>query len=618
MGTVNDPAHEWTDERLRDLERAMRDEYSQAAEEMRDRLDRVLRAYSSEKAQREKAMDSTEEAMKAHREWLRMQAIQQTRMGSMVDQLADAAVNANARAMDMVRDAVPTIYSENANRAAFDVDRAVGYDTKFTLVDESTVRALIGSGVTDSPILREVRVPKVSRPKDYQWNRQEFTSAVTQGILRGESIPDIVKRTRSIFGMNRAAAFRAARTATTSAECAGRVSSYRRAERLGIDLTQEWMATVDPRTRPSHVALDGERVEVGGSWQSEHGPIRYPGDPQAHPSEVYNCRCTLVAAVDGIDQSAAARFSRLPDGMTYDEWREQARRRMEGEQVGEPSIVRTPDHHVAEGQDILGTWQRRPDEYDFEIEDVMNAQGFDGRPRVLDADEFDRAVREANGGDGLIMQRTYSAPDQATLDAYRESLYRGKWHVDCSTGGAEYGQGMYCAGDWAKSLSKRTVESMKHYASLYDGPSYIETMTLDPSARVIKTSDLVREAAKARSSIIDDIAGEVVGDNLDAAGMGSLRDSERKYLTDIAAGRRPSVDISPERYGMSMDDMDEFGEYLRGLTNERASFDDRVTRLNDMDEGVLAAALGYDAIDVRGQGYVVVLNRTKLIIRRPE
>ena len=321
MGTVNDPAHEWTDERLTELERAMRDEYSQAAEEMRDRLDRALRAYSSEKAQREKAMDNTEEAMKAHREWLRMQAIQQTRMGSMVDQLADAAVNANARAMDMVRDAVPTIYSENANRAAFDVDRAVGYDTDFALVDESAVRALIGSGVTDSPILREVRVPKVSRPKDYQWNRQKFTSAVTQGILQGESIPDIVKRTRSIFGMNRAAAFRAARTATTSAECAGRVSSYRRAERLGIDLMQEWMATVDPRTRPSHVALDGERVEVGGSWQSEHGPIRYPGDPQAHPSEVYNCRCTLVAAVSGIDQSAAARFSRLPDGMSYEEWK---------------------------------------------------------------------------------------------------------------------------------------------------------------------------------------------------------------------------------------------------------------------------------------------------------
>lgn len=318
MGTVNDPAHEWTDERLTELERAMRDEYSQAAEEMRDRLDRALRAYSSEKAQRERDMDSTEEAMKAHREWLRMQAIQQTRMGSMVDQLADAAVNANARAMDMVRDAVPTIYSENANRAAFDVDRAVGYDTKFTLVDESTVRALIGSGVTDSPILREVRVPKVNRPKDYQWNRQKFTSAVTQGILQGESVPDIVKRTRSIFGMNRAAAFRAARTATTSAECAGRVSSYRRAERLGIDLMQEWVATLDTRTRDSHRVLDGERVAVGEEFSNG---LRFPGDPQGPGREVYNCRCTLVAAVDGIDQSAAARFSRLPDDMSYEEWK---------------------------------------------------------------------------------------------------------------------------------------------------------------------------------------------------------------------------------------------------------------------------------------------------------
>lgn len=615
MGTVNDPAHEWTDERLTELERAMRDEYSQAAEEMRDRLDRALRAYSSEKAQREKAMDNTEEAMKAHREWLRMQAIQQTRMGSMVDQLADAAVNANARAMDMVRDAVPTIYSENANRAAFDVDKAVGYDTKFTLVDESTVRALIGSGVTDSPILREVRVPKVSRPKDYQWNRQEFTSAVTQGILQGESIPDIVKRTRSIFGMNRAAAFRAARTATTSAECAGRVSSYRRAERLGIDLMQEWMATVDPRTRPSHVALDGERVAVGEEFSNG---LRFPGDPQGPAREVYNCRCTLVAAVDGIDQSAAARFSRLPEGMTYDEWREQARRRMAGELVGEPDVIRTPERQVVEGRDILGTWRRRPDEFDFEIEDVLDAQGFDGLPRVVGADEFDRAVRRANGGDGLIMQRAYSAPDRETLDSYRNQLYSGKWYVDCSVGGAEYGQGMYCAGDWAESLSDKTVTSMRHYASMYDGLSNVETMTLDPTARVIKTSDLMRESAKARSSVMDSIAADVVEENLDMSGMGDMTEAERGYLTDLAVGRRPSASIDPGRYGMSVDDMDEFGEYLRGLTNERASFDDRIARLDDMDEGVLAAALGYDAIDVRGQGYVVVLNRTKLIIRRPE
>lgn len=603
MGTVNDPAHEWTDERLRDLERAMRDEYSQAAEEMRDRLDRALRAYSSEKAQRERALDGTEEAMKAHEEWLRMQAIQQTRMDSMVDQLADAAVNANARAMDMVRDAVPTIYSENANRAAFDVDKAVGYDTKFTLVDESAVRALIGSGVTDSPILREVRVPKVSRPKDYQWNRQKFTSAVTQGILQGESIPDIVKRTRSIFGMNRAAAFRAARTATTSAECAGRVSSYRRAERLGIDLMQEWMATVDPRTRPSHVALDGERVEVGGSWQSEHGPIRYPGDPQAHPSEVYNCRCTLVAAVSGIDQSAADRFSRLPEGMTYEGWRqraldrlEAARERLEESRVQEAAQEVVQGQAVVEGQDILGTWERRPDQFDFEIEDVLDAQGFDGLPRVVDADEFDRAVRQANGGDGLVMQRVYSAPDQATLDAYRESLYSGKWYVDCSHGNDTYGKGMYTASSKSTSVTQQMADEITPYRREF---SYTETMTLDPSARVIGYNEVV--SAKNDASVLE--RAIVGGDDISDTERAIVR---REVLREYSDEDRALAKAAEREW-----DFDDYMDVIKKYSQREREF-------RELGTSEVAALLGYDAVEVPGLNYTVVLNRTKLIIRRPE
>lgn len=589
MGTVNDPAHEWTDERLTELERAMRDEYSQAAEEMRDRLDRALRAYSSEKAQREKAMDNTEEAMKAHREWLRMQAIQQTRMGSMVDQLADAAVNANARAMDMVRDAVPTIYSENANRAAFDVDKAVGYDTKFTLVDESTVRALIGSGVTDSPILREVRVPKVSRPKDYQWNRQEFTSAVTQGILQGESIPDIVKRTRSIFGMNRAAAFRAARTATTSAECAGRVSSYRRAERLGIDLMQEWMATVDPRTRPSHVALDGERVAVGEEFSNG---LRFPGDPQGPGREVYNCRCTLVAAVDGIDQSAAARFSRLPEGMTYEGWRERARERLKAR--GATPDARA-DHRVAEGDDILGTWRRRPDEFDFEIEDVIAAQGFDGKPRIVDADEFDRAVKAANNGDGLIMQRVYSAPDQATLDAYRESLYGGKWYVDCSHGNDTYGKGMYTASSKSTSVTQQMADETAPYRH---GFSYTETMTLDPSARVIGYNELV--AARNDASVLE--RAIVGGDDISDTERAIVR---REVLREFSDEDRTLARAAEREW--------DFDDYMAVIKE----YSQREREFRELGTSEVAALLGYDAVEVPGLNYTVVLNRTKLIIRRP-
>lgn len=317
-----DYAHRLADESIERLERKLSRAYAQAEREMREKQKKFLKEFEREKSERLKALDDTPEARENHRRWLEGQAAREQWLGAMVDELAAKATDTNELAAAAIADTLPKVYSEGANYAAYSIDSQIGLDTSFTLVDEDTVRNLMmtsGQAATSGELLREITFPKVDRPKDYRWNRQKFKSAITQGILQGESIPNIVKRTKSIFGSNRAAAYRAARTATTSAENAGRVSSYKRAESIGIQLKQEWLATLDGRTRSSHRHLDGERVEVGEEFSNK---CRFPGDPEGPAGETYNCRCTLVAAVDGVDQSAADRWTRLPEGMTYDEWLE--------------------------------------------------------------------------------------------------------------------------------------------------------------------------------------------------------------------------------------------------------------------------------------------------------
>ena len=156
------------------------------------------------------------------------------------------------------------------------------------------------------------------------WNRRLVASQLTQGVLLGESIPKMAERVRRVTDSNYATAVRAARTAVTGAENAGRVASYKRAQGMGIDVGQEWLATLDGRTRHSHRQLDGERVEAGGTFSNG---CRYPGDPEAAYAETMNCRCTLVPVVAGIDQSDAYRWSRLPEGVTYEQWKAGADRR---------------------------------------------------------------------------------------------------------------------------------------------------------------------------------------------------------------------------------------------------------------------------------------------------
>ena len=324
-----DPAHEWTDGEIEALERRMAREYGTAVREMRAKLDGFLKKYASELEAREKAMDDTPEARKALEEWKRDRAADRRWMEGMVRSLSADVQQAQARAMALVEDLLPRIYAENADFAAFEVDRAARVDTAFTLMDEDTARQLMGEG----RLMFEPPRPDAARVA--AWTDRKVTGAVTQGVLQGESVPHIAGRVAEVADMSRRAAVRTARTACTGAENAGRVSSYLRAQRLGIQLRQEWLATLDMRTRDSHRLLDGERAAVGEEFSNG---CRFPGDPQGPAAEVYNCRCTLVAAVDGVDQSAAARFDRLPDDMTYEEWRQEAkdrldekRKRMEGD-----------------------------------------------------------------------------------------------------------------------------------------------------------------------------------------------------------------------------------------------------------------------------------------------
>lgn len=157
-------------------------------------------------------------------------------------------------------------------------------------------------------------------------------------------------------------------------------------------------------------------------------------------------------------------------------------------------------HYVAQGKDITNIWNRRPERFNFEIEDVINAQGFDGLPRVVSTKEFNELVKQANDGTGFIAQRTYSAPSQEILNEYRDQLYKGKWYVDCSTGGSVFGQGMYCAGDYGFEVTGSVQNDINQYQMLAlirnnfaETHNNVETLTISSDAKIIKYSAIKKQ-----------------------------------------------------------------------------------------------------------------------------
>ena len=271
------------------------------------------------------------------RAWRRGKMLTGRRYRVVLRQVAEGYTHANEAAMDALEGRLPGVYAENYNYGTFQAYSAAGVDDAFALQDASTVQRLLTDHDSYLP------KPTVNRAKDAAWNRRLLANQITQGVLLGESMPKIARRVRDVTGSNMATAMRTARTSVTAAENAGRVDSYKRAKGLGIKLQQEWLATLDQRTRSSHRKLDGERVEVGGTFANG---CRYPGDPEAPYAETCNCRCTLIAAVEGVDYSDGKRWSRLPEGMTYEEWK-----------TGKPAVTgaKPADRTISEFMGMPGT-----------------------------------------------------------------------------------------------------------------------------------------------------------------------------------------------------------------------------------------------------------------------
>lgn len=317
----SDLGHKLTDKELAKLERRIATLYREAGEELQATID----AYFEQFAKRDEEMKALIGTVQNGKEWTeadykqwRLNQIGRgERYQAMRDKVARRATDANAVAVSYTNDATPGIYSLNRNYAAYTIEQVAG-NIGFDLWDEQTVKRLMVEQPDLMPYYPKDRALK--RGIDLAYGKKQITASVTSSILQGKSIKhmadDLQKR---ITTMSRDSAIRTARTAVTGAQNAGRMDSYAAAEKMGIKLKKEWLATLDARTRHSHAMLDGEQVAQDKKFSNG---CRFPGDPQGPPWEIYNCRCTLIAAVDGADTSDGLRRTRdgLISDMTYAQW----------------------------------------------------------------------------------------------------------------------------------------------------------------------------------------------------------------------------------------------------------------------------------------------------------
>lgn len=346
-----DAAHLQTDKKLAKLEKRIAKIYKEAADDLQKTIDDYFAKFVKRDAKQKARLDAGEITEQEYKQWRLAQMGRGERFKALQSRVAERYTEANETAVRYVNDATPGIYSLNRNYSAYTIEKVAG-NVGFDLWDEQTVRRLI----VDNPEVMPYYPPEkaLKRGIDLAYGKKQISASVTSSILQGKSIPGIAKDLQTRMpDMNKASAIRTARTAVTGAQNAGRMDSYVAAEKMGIKVRKEWLATIDGRTRHSHAMLDGKVVDKDKKF--ENGCM-FPGDPNGAPEETYNCRCTLIASVDGVDTSNAQRRVRNPEtgknelvsDMTYSEWAGWKEKAQVKKAMEQPKVFHEEDYRAFE------------------------------------------------------------------------------------------------------------------------------------------------------------------------------------------------------------------------------------------------------------------------------
>lgn len=315
-----DKGHKFTDKEIERLENILKRHYGKTNKAVTQILSEYLKRYEDTIAEYEERVDSGEMTEQQYEDAVYMLITTGNEWAQTEDKILSEYVKADASAMEIVGASMITVYLYNAlyksqrmnSRASakFSLD----FELPRIFRDKDSPFAIITDLLNGRAFRRMLPPPNPDKMKDRLWHRVKLNSIIRQGIRKGKSINKIAEDVERLTGMDIKAAFRAARTACTNAENSAKLDAmiaFR--DKYGIDVKKMWYATLDGRTRTHHREIHGEIRELEEKFSNN---LLFPADPNGDPSEVYNCRCTMLEIIEGIDTSIAD----APSGKSREEW----------------------------------------------------------------------------------------------------------------------------------------------------------------------------------------------------------------------------------------------------------------------------------------------------------
>ncbi|WP_029313234.1 phage minor head protein [Acidiphilium angustum] len=169
------------------------------------------------------------------------------------------------------------------------------------------IRDVIGLTAYQAGIVANYRAQLATldpRALGYELRDHRFDGTVKKAIEAKEPLTEAQIDKMVDAYSRRFLAYRAMTIARTESLRAANNAHVRQIRKMldadpSLTCVKSWMATLDDRTRPDHVALNRQTaIGIDTPFKCEDGTeIRWPHDPDGVASQIINCRCVLMTSI---------------------------------------------------------------------------------------------------------------------------------------------------------------------------------------------------------------------------------------------------------------------------------------------------------------------------------
>ena len=140
---MTDQAVRWTDKQIEELERRIRDVYTDAAADIQRKLDKFIAKFRRDDKKYRAQLEAGEITQETYRDWLAGQVFPGKRWRQMLSNMTETLTHSNELAMQIINDTTPEAFAYNANWSSYTLEKGARINMGFELYDASTVKQLI-------------------------------------------------------------------------------------------------------------------------------------------------------------------------------------------------------------------------------------------------------------------------------------------------------------------------------------------------------------------------------------------------------------------------------------------------------------------------------------------